>query len=211
MKKPSAGKPGTRVLSDDEVGMLWRGLSETLPRSKACQQIIKLCLLTGQRVGEVCGMTRSELDMKARTWTIPARRSKNGYAHTVPLSDAALAIIKEVEGETYLFPDNGKGSLPAHAVAHTIRLAQERFGLERWTAHDLRRTVVTQMAKLGIAPIVIANVVNHRSVSKAGVTFAVYAQYDYAKEKREALDLWGDRLAGIVGDGAKVLPMRARP
>ena len=55
------------------------------------------------------------------------------------------------------------------------------------------------MAKLGISPIVLGHVVNHRSVTKAGVTLSVYAQYDYAKEKRQALDLWADRLAAIVG------------
>ena len=65
------------------------------------------------------------------------------------------------------------------------------------------------MAELGVSPIVLAHVINHRSVTKAGVTLAVYSHYDYAKEKREPLELWADHLAGIVGGGAaKVLPMR---
>src|SRR5262249_56773876 len=58
---------------------------------------------------------------------------------------------------------------------------------ENWTAHDLRRSALTGMAKLGISPIVIANVANHRSVSKAGVTLGVYIQHDYDGEKRDAL------------------------
>jgi len=64
------------------------------------------------------------------------------------------------------------------------------------------------MAQLGVAPIVLGHVINHRSVTKAGVTLAVYAHYNYAKEKREALELWAERLAGIVGTGAAVIPMR---
>jgi integrase len=210
MRKPATAAPRERVLTDDEVKKLWRGLPEALPRSLACQQIIKLCLLTAQRVGEVAGMTRAELDLKARTWTIPAARSKNKHSHVVPLSDAALAIIKEAKGETYLFPDNGHGALSAHAIGHTIRLAQDRFGLAQWTMHDLRRTAVTGMAKLGVAPIVLGHVINHRSVTKAGVTLGVYVQHTYQNEVRAALDMWSDRVAGIVEGGAKVLPLKRK-
>ncbi len=65
------------------------------------------------------------------------------------------------------------------------------------------------MAQLGIAPIVLGHVINHRSVTKAGVTLSVYAHYDYSKEKREALDLWADRLAAMVkADAAKVVPLK---
>ena len=64
------------------------------------------------------------------------------------------------------------------------------------------------MAELGVAPIVLGHVINHRSVTKAGVTLSAYSQYDYAKEKSEALAIWADRLDAIVRGGAKVLPMR---
>jgi hypothetical protein len=64
------------------------------------------------------------------------------------------------------------------------------------------------MAKLGVSPIVLGHVINHISVTKAGVTLSVYSQYDYDKEKREALNLWAAHLDAIAQDGAKVLPMR---
>jgi integrase len=212
MRKPAASRPRERALDDGELGILWAKLSEALPRSKATQRIIKLCLLTAARVGEVAGMQRDEVDLDAGVWTIPAERSKNGYAHAVPLSSGALAVIASAPEGDYLFPNEaGEGSLPAHAIAKTIRLAQSRFGLAQWTAHDLRRTAVTHMARLGVSPIVLGHVINHRSVTKAGVTLAVYSQYDYAKEKREALELWDAHLAAIVrGNAAKVVPMRKR-
>ena len=72
---------------------------------------------------------------------------------------------------------------------------------ERWTAHDLRRTALTGMAQLGVSPIVIANVANHRSVSKAGVTLGRYIQHGYEREKRDALELWANRLEAIVSGG----------
>ena len=131
------------------------------------------------------GMRAGELDLKARTWTLPASRSKNKHAHTVPLSDAAIGVIEEALADACddrLFPRRCRqGGSGADAVGRTIRVAQERFGIAPWTAHDLRRTAVTGMAKLGVSPIVLGHVINHRSVTKAGVTLAVYPQYDYAR------------------------------
>jgi integrase len=120
----------------------------------------------------------------------------------VPLSPLALQIIGAINHRDYLFPVEG-GSLPPAAVARSIARAHDgegpsRFGIPRWSAHDLRRTVVTQMAKLGVAPIVLGHVINHRSVTKAGVTLSVYQQYSYEDEKRQALNLWGERLREIV-------------
>jgi hypothetical protein len=66
------------------------------------------------------------------------------------------------------------------------------------------------MAALGIEPIVIAHVANHRTATKAGVTLGVYVQHTYSREKRRALDLWADRLAAIVDNKliADVMPLR---
>jgi integrase len=159
-------------------------------------------------------MRLSEIDLRTRVWTIPSARSKNKHTHTVPLSGAAVAVIEEARSDArgdVLFPDDvGKGSLRADAVSKTITKAQERFGIAHWTAHDLRRTAVTGMAKLGVSPIVLGHVINHRSVTKAGVTLGVYQQYDYDKEKREALELWAARLTVLVGGAAKVIPMHER-
>lgn len=217
MRKPGEAKPRERILSDDEIGTLWRALPAALPRSKSCQRIIKLCLVTAQRVGEVSGMRLSEIDLDAKLWSIPGSRTKNKHAHAVPLSDPALATIEEaladVGDSDFVFPnEEGIGPLPAHAVAKTITKAQDRLGLPHWTAHDLRRTAVSQMAALGVAPIVLGHVINHRSVTKAGVTLSVYSHYAYDRERRDALDRWAERLAAIVSNTApaKVLPIRKK-
>jgi len=86
-----------------------------------------------------------------------------------------------------------------------------RFGIAAWSAHDLRRTVLTNLAKLGVVPHVIGHIANHRSLTKAGVTFAHYVQHSFEGEKRHALDLWAERLSGIIsGSGARVVSMRRR-
>ena len=206
MGKPAEATSRNRALSDDEIATLWNGLPKALARSKQCQTVIKLCLATAQRVGEVAGIVRAELDLKAREWRLPGRRTKNGHPHVVPLSDLAIELIEDAladagEGEP-LFPC-GKGSLSPVAVARTILRANQtnRFGVASWSAHDLRRTALTGMARLGVAPIVLGHVANHRSTTRAGVTLAVYSQYTYDREKRIALGLWADRLAAIVGTG----------
>lgn len=117
----------------------------------------------------------------------------------------------------FLFPGEDGGPLESARVTRAILRAQEtdadrpkgRFGIAPWSAHDLRRTVLTNLAKLGVVPHVIGHVANHRSVTKTGVTFAHYVQHSYESEKRQALDLWAERLQAIVGEGAAaVVPMR---
>jgi integrase len=223
MAKPAKSEARVRVLSDEEIRTLWNGLPVSLARSKSCQRILKLCLILLQRVGEISGMALAELELKKAQWIIPAARSKNGHAHLVHLPDLAIEIIEEAieaagKKAKHVFPNpEGDGPLLGAVVARTVARAHEtsaefprgRIGIEHWTAHDLRRTGVSNMAKLGVAPIVLGHVINHRSVTKAGVTLSVYSQYDYGKEKKEALDLWTARLSGIIGGGASILQLKS--
>src|SRR5262245_42903355 len=155
IKGPPISKPRTRVLSDDEVRTLWQALNELRPE---VARVIKLCLITGQRVGEVAGLTRDELDLSRKVWNIPGSRTKNSHPHTVPLSQLALDIIDHTDGL----------SIDQAHVSSIIHYNQ--FGLPRWTAHDLRRSVLTKMAELGVPPIVLGHIANHRTTTKAGIT-----------------------------------------
>jgi integrase len=202
MRKPQGSKPRERVLSDDEIRTLWNSLPQALARNPEYQRVIKLCLVTGQRVGEVLGMTQSELDRKHKLWKLPGTRTKNGHPHAVPLSPLAIELIGKGDSEQ-VFP-NSTSSL---AVSRIIYRVQQRFGIAQWTVHDLRRTALTGMAKLGVAPIVLGHIANHRTTTKAGMTLSVYVHHAYEKEKREALELWADRLQGIIAGGAEVVQL----
>jgi integrase len=83
--------------------------------------------------------------------------------------------------------------------------------MPEWTLHDLRRTMATRMADLGVQPHVIEAVLNHVSGHKAGVA-GVYNRSTYADEKRAALDLWGSYVATLLAraEGANVTPFKAR-
>jgi integrase len=144
MTKPAGGKPRERILTDSEIATLWSVLPSALPRSRQCQDIIRLCLITAQRVGEVAGMTRDELDLKAREWRLPASRVKNKHAHTVPLTDMAVTVIKgamaDAPGSDFIFPC-GAGHLSGAAVARTIVRAHETDRLGRPLAAYLHENV----------------------------------------------------------------------
>jgi integrase len=172
-------------------------------------------------------MRADELNFKTATWSMPGTRTKNGNPHEVPLSPMAIQIISECLQDAgtkpeFVFPspvtnDGGKAvAIDPHAISTTLRRAHERtderplgrFRMASWTAHDLRRTVLTGLAQLGQPPIVIGSVANHLSVTKATVSFVHYVRYTYAEEKRRALELWADRLIGIVEGGANIIQMR---
>ena len=79
MAKPAEATSSNRVLSDDEIKTLWQALPKALAKSPQAQAIVRLCLITGQRVGEVAGMMTGELDLKAAEWRLPGERTKNGH------------------------------------------------------------------------------------------------------------------------------------
>jgi len=192
MRGPAISKPRTRVLSDDEIRAVWHGLNEVRPD---VARVVRFCLVTGQRLGEVTGLRTTELDLDRKVWNIPAERSKNGHAHQVPLTALALKLLSD-----------GDWGVSKNVVSDIVW--RHQIVEERWTAHDLRRSALTKMAELGVAPIVLGHVANHRTTTKAGVTLGVYVQHAYAREKRQALELWADRLQGIISGSGKVIAIR---
>lgn len=186
------------VLTDGELALVWRCAG-----SGDYGAIVKLLLLTGQRREEVAAMTWAEVDLEGATWNIGAERTKNHRAHDVPLSEAALAILKAVvrrEGRELVFGE-GAGGFQGWSNAKTAldkRIAQV-VGCPPppWRLHDLRRTVATRMADMGVQPHIIEAVLNHASGHKAGVA-GIYNRSTYATEKRDALSIWSRHVISLV-------------
>jgi integrase len=195
--RPAELKPRERVLSNDELTAVWRACGED-----EYGKVIRLLILTGCRRSEVGDMRWSELDLDGGIWSIPAARSKNGWPHTLPLMPTMLDIIRSVPRMV------SRDALFGQRAAGFTKWALDKPGLDQrsgvsdWTTHDLRRSVATGMADIGIAPHVIEAVLNHRSGSKRGVA-GVYNRSSYANEVRAALALWADHLRTIIAGGER--------
>ncbi|MEJ5080845.1 tyrosine-type recombinase/integrase [Ochrobactrum sp. MYb379] len=225
MRKPSETSPRDRWLTEAEISIMWKALEDADMR-ESTRRILRLCLITGQRVGEIAGITKSELSADVTLWKIPAERSKNGQPHTVPLSDFAIAIIlaqfQDVEDlarkkarniPEHLFPSPGfNGAVTPGSIPKALKRLEKNglvLGVPTWTPHDLRRTAATAMESLGVSPHVIGHVLNHLTTTRAGITSSTYARYSYDREKMDALKIWAERLEAITrGRGAIVVPLR---
>ena len=200
VKPPAAERSRDRVLGDDELAAVWRA-SDAVGWPFA--PLFRLLILTGQRRDEVSGMRWSEIDIAARTWTMPRDRTKNGVEHVVYLSSQAIAILEalpRVEGSVgYVFTTSGVAAVSGFSKAKgriDQALAAAGTPLRPWTIHDLRRSFASGCAGLGVALPVIERALNHVSGSFAGIV-GVYQRHGFAAERRVAMDTWGRHIAQI--------------
>ena len=196
-----------RVLTDDELAAVWKAAAGPGP----FKAIVRMLILTGQRRGEVAGMTWDEL--APSTWIIPGARTKNGAAHLVPLSPQAQALLRvcpQLDDSALVFPGL-KG--PFNGFGKAKGTLDSASGVKDWRLHDLRRTVATGLQRLGVRLEVTEAVLNHVGGSRAGIV-GVYQRHDWAEEKRAALSAWGERVDAIVEDReatGKVTAFRRAP
>ena len=192
--QPAKERPRERVLSEEEIRTVWNKLP-TVGVSKRLELILRFCLATAQRRGEVINAKKDEFD--GDWWTIPGDRTKSGRDHRVPLSPLAKEILSELVGTSgdskYICPGRN-GHLSADYVTAKLWEKVDNFGIPRFTIHDLRRTAASHMTGLGITRFDVGKVLNH---AETGVT-AVYDRYGYDKEKRKALDAWSRKLVAIT-------------
>ena len=194
---PKYGKPQVRerALKDDEVAALLAYLAdENRGLSQAARNVLRLLLLTGQRSSEVIEMPIAELDLKCAEWLLPAQRAKNDKGHLVPLSEPAVAILRDQIGDRrsgFVFPHRDRPAEPMDSRtpgrAMERLLKSGRLEMAPWSPHDLRRTCETGMARLRVPKEVRDRVLNHVDGSVGGRHYNVH---DYADEKREALEKW---------------------
>jgi integrase len=191
-EKPAKATARDRVLSDRELAEIWHGLPEN-----DYGRIVKLLILTGSRREEIAGLRRSEIDFENHRLALPRERTKNGRPHLIPLTAAALSVLKAIpmrEGRDLVFGGRG-GGFSGWSAAKTA-LDAKLEGVAPWRLHDIRRTVATGMAELGIQAHIVEAVLNHVSGAKAGVA-GVYNRAAYAEGKGTALELWGQHVTKV--------------
>ena len=199
---PVPPAPRSRVLSLEEVGAIWNAAAETVPaRGKAADKaawsrLIRFTLLVPARIGEISSMRWADVDLDRGFWTQPGRITKNGDPHTLPLPPAAMALLRahraaadkvEPSDPVWIGPSQGR---PFNGWAGLQLRVRETSGIAGWSWHDLRRTVVSNLAEHGVAESVADGLLNHRqSATRSGV-LGVYQRSNRHRERAEALALW---------------------
>jgi integrase len=194
VKRPIKERPRERVLSDDELKVVWAAAEQIgFPFGKVFQMLV----LTGQRLNEVGRMSWPEIKLEHRLWTLPPERVKNDKEHEVPLSSAALDILTSVPRLSDEIVFTTTGTTPASGFSKAKLRIDALAPIPAWRLHDLRRTVASGMARLNINLPVIEKVLNHSSGSFAGIV-GVYQRHSFADEKRAALEAWGQFVTDLV-------------
>jgi integrase len=183
-----------RVLTDQELAAIILAAKQ-MPRPYA--GIVEFLALTGQRREEVAQLKWHEIDEQARTWSMPAERSKNNKAHIIHLSEPAWEVISGHRNEAGGFVFATSRGKHFQSFNTYKRVLDRLCGVTNWRLHDLRRTVVSGMARLGVPPHVADKILNHQSGTISGVA-AVYQRHEFLPERKEALDRWGAHVIPIV-------------
>ncbi|NKX47759.1 tyrosine-type recombinase/integrase [Rhodobacteraceae bacterium R_SAG8] len=207
LKPPTKEAPRERALTDDELRALWTACEGEGYPFGDCMMLLILC---GQRRAEVAGMRWSELNFESRLWPLPSKRAKNGRQHTIPITDAMLNVLSRVPrffGSDYVFTTTGKS--PVSGFGRLKKRLDKTMpeGTASWINHDLRRTMSTNLAMLGIPQPVTEALLNHKTGVVSGVA-AIYNVYSYADEKREALATWSLHVTNLVNSNDDVTPTK---
>jgi integrase len=192
----------TRVLSNDELVAVWRAAQDD-DRGR----IIRLLILLGCRRAEIGGLSWSEVDFDRGSLIISGARTKNHRTLVLTLPAAALEILHSAPRRgAFVFG----GSRAFNSWSGLKAQFDASSGVREWRPHDIRRTVATGMADLGVQPHVIEQVLNHQSGHKRGVA-GIYNRSSYEREVRAALALWAEHVGALVEGRATaaVVPLRA--
>ncbi len=181
-----------RVLLHHELRDVWRtALEEGLFSNQYYRNLLRLLIVFGSRTQEIRLSTWSEWDFDEMLWTVPKANSKGGEKILRPIPNDLLDWLLELKGNATQSDFILGESKSPEAVSQYGRLLWKQFEHEeKWTLHDLRRTVATRMNELGVAPHVVEQLLGH----SLGGVMQVYNRSQYIPEKEEALTMWLERL-----------------
>ena len=187
IRAPAKTSERDRVLTVAETVAIWKA-SYQLPTPYG--EMYRMFLLTGQRRNEVATMCWG--DVAGDIWTIPRERVKKDRPHTVPLTGTALEILASLAKLPRVLDDNGfvfsttGGKSASSNFAKIKHNIDNLSGVTGWTIHDIRRTVRSRLAEIGIPREVARKILNHED----GKVDRIYNRHEYLAEKREALEKW---------------------
>ena len=181
-------------------------VAELRPQEGIAARALEFAILTAARTGEVIGALWGELDLADRLWTIPAERMKADKEHRVPLSDAAIAILEDlqrVRQGDYVFP-GGRAGRPISNMAMTMTL--RRMGRGELTVHGFRSSFRDWAAERTGFPAEVAEMALAHAVSDK--VEAAYRRGDLFQKRRQLTDAWA-RYCATPAPAGKVVSFAA--
>jgi len=189
IKRPYEEQPRDRVLSDEEIRMVWWGIPGA-GGTATIETILRLELLLGLRTAEIARLARAEIELDALPprLRIVREHSKNKRAHMVPLPNLAVQLVREAivraGASPWLFPSiqDSRRHVYQHVASRFLTGARDRLGVPDFNTHDLRRTMATYLDdELEIGVEEIKRVLNH--VDAVGAT----GHYIHPKKLRKKM------------------------
>ena len=189
----------------------WREIGTFMSMLERREEIaglaLRFAILTAARSGEVGGSRWSEIDLQHAVWTVPGPRMKAGREHRVPLSEAALAVLRlaarlrDGTSDSHVFP----GRKPGQALSpQSLRDVLHRMGRGDLTPHGFRSTFRDWAAETGKPADIAEAALAHTLGSK---TQTAYQRGDLLDRRRRLMDQWAVFCATVASDG-EVIALR---
>lgn len=180
-------------------------MNELACREGMGARALEFAILTAARTGEIIGARWGEIDLAAKTWTVPKDRMKAGRKHRVPLSDAAVGLLERLPRESeYVFP-GGRAGAPISNMAMTTAL--RRMGRTDITVHGFRSTFRDWAAeRTAYANHVVEMALAHVISDKVE---AAYRRGDLFDKRRRLMDDWARYCRTSIVGQTEVTPLRS--
>lgn len=156
VRQPKPGKARDRRLAEGEEELLTAAAREY---GGEIEPLIGLAIETGMRRGELLGILWSDVDLVKRT--VRLRDTKNSENRTVPLTTAAVRIMKKLPSH-----DNGRMfSMKPHSVSQAFRRVTIKAGIPDLRFHDLRHEATSRFFECGLELMEVANITGHKDLA----------------------------------------------
>jgi len=189
-----------RYYAKEEIRALWSAFEQ---QGEPIRSLLKVLLLTGQRLGETSRMKWSDIDTTRSLWVMPKDETKAGRSHTIPIVGQVKHILEALHQITgqydYVFTSPMKNDRPvADFKGAVARIRDIDECPDDFRIHDMRRTVATYCAELGVDRTTLGKLLNHRGLAGDSHVTSIYDRHEYLDEKRQALTRWDSMLNQII-------------
>jgi integrase len=217
--KAIIGAPPSRrdriMLNDAEISAMLAALPGIGRQNEIAAKVL---LATCTRIGELTRAQWTHVNFERREWTIPPEHAKNRKEFVIPLTEQVAGWFVELRrlafDSGYVLPLRqrhrgraGDAPMESTSLSAAFNRLHDKLGerCRRFTPHDLRSTARSHLGMLGVDVLIAERCLNH----SLGGLVAVYDKHDYLAERRNALELWSAKIAGLEkGEAFNVVPFK---